>query len=68
MKHVERALPTARHVELDCGHVPQVEASAATHAAVSKLPGLAAQRSRSSDWTAPWSTLPPIATPGGVST
>jgi len=25
-KHVERALPAARHVELDCGHVPQLEA------------------------------------------
>ena len=37
MKHVERALPAARHLELECGHVPQVEASAATHAAVSKF-------------------------------
>ena len=25
MKHVERALPAARHVELDCGHIPQIE-------------------------------------------
>ena len=25
IKHVERALPAARHVELDCGHVPQIE-------------------------------------------
>jgi pimeloyl-ACP methyl ester carboxylesterase len=25
MKHVERTLPAARHLELDCGHVPQVE-------------------------------------------
>jgi pimeloyl-ACP methyl ester carboxylesterase len=33
-KHVERALPAARHVELDCGHVPQVEAPQGTHAAI----------------------------------
>ena len=25
MKHVERTLPGAKHVELNCGHVPQVE-------------------------------------------
>jgi pimeloyl-ACP methyl ester carboxylesterase len=34
MKHVERALPSARHVELDCGHVPQLERPRETHAAV----------------------------------
>jgi pimeloyl-ACP methyl ester carboxylesterase len=34
MKHVERALPAARHVELDCGHVPQVERPRETHAAI----------------------------------
>ena len=34
MKHVERTLPAARHVELDCGHVPQVEAPRETHAAI----------------------------------
>jgi pimeloyl-ACP methyl ester carboxylesterase len=34
MRHVERALPAARHVELDCGHVPQVEAPRETHAAI----------------------------------
>ena len=28
MKHVEEALPAARHLELDCGHVPQLEARA----------------------------------------
>jgi pimeloyl-ACP methyl ester carboxylesterase len=33
-KHVERALPQARHVELDCGHVPQVERPRETHAAI----------------------------------
>ena len=25
MRHVERALPRSRHLELDCGHVPQME-------------------------------------------
>ncbi|HEV2076070.1 MAG TPA: alpha/beta fold hydrolase [Thermoleophilaceae bacterium] len=33
-RHVERALPAARHVELDCGHVPQLEKPAETHDAV----------------------------------
>jgi pimeloyl-ACP methyl ester carboxylesterase len=33
-KHVERVLPAAQHVELDCGHVPQVERSRETHAAI----------------------------------
>ncbi len=33
-KHVERALPLARHLELDCGHVPQLEAPVQTHAAI----------------------------------
>jgi pimeloyl-ACP methyl ester carboxylesterase len=33
-KHVERALPAARHVELDCGHVPQLEAPKKTHEAI----------------------------------
>ncbi len=34
MKHVERALPAARHVELECGHVPQMERPRETHAAI----------------------------------
>jgi pimeloyl-ACP methyl ester carboxylesterase len=34
MKHVERALPAARHLELDCGHVPQLEAPEQTHRAI----------------------------------
>jgi pimeloyl-ACP methyl ester carboxylesterase len=34
MKHVERALPAARHVELDCGHVPQLERPRQAHAAM----------------------------------
>jgi pimeloyl-ACP methyl ester carboxylesterase len=33
-KHVERALPAARHLELDCGHVPQLEAPKETHRAI----------------------------------
>jgi pimeloyl-ACP methyl ester carboxylesterase len=37
MKHVERALPHARHVELSCGHVPQVERPRETHAAIRKF-------------------------------
>ncbi len=34
MKHVERVLPAARHVELDCGHVPQLERPRETHQAM----------------------------------
>ncbi len=34
MKHVEEALPSARHVELDCGHVPQVELPGPTNRAM----------------------------------
>jgi pimeloyl-ACP methyl ester carboxylesterase len=37
MKHVEKALPRARHVELDCGHVPQVERPRETHTAIRKF-------------------------------
>lgn len=32
--HVKQTLPSARHLELDCGHVPQLERSAETHAAI----------------------------------
>jgi pimeloyl-ACP methyl ester carboxylesterase len=34
MRHVERVLPAARHVELDCGHVPQVERPLETNDAI----------------------------------
>ena len=34
MRHVEECLPAASHVELNCGHVPQVESSRETHAAI----------------------------------
>jgi pimeloyl-ACP methyl ester carboxylesterase len=33
-RHVAEALPEARHLELDCGHVPQVELPPATHEAI----------------------------------
>jgi pimeloyl-ACP methyl ester carboxylesterase len=33
-RHVEEALPNARHVELNCGHVPQVERPKETHQAI----------------------------------
>ena len=33
-RHVTDALPNAEHLELDCGHVPQLEAPRATHRAV----------------------------------
>ncbi|HYB12733.1 MAG TPA: hydrolase, partial [Myxococcota bacterium] len=35
--HVKRTVPTARHFELDCGHVPQIERPAETHAAISEF-------------------------------
>ena len=37
MKHVEDCLPAARHVELDCGHVPQLEAPRETHRAIRRF-------------------------------
>jgi pimeloyl-ACP methyl ester carboxylesterase len=33
-RHVEAALPRARHLELDCGHVPQIERPRRTHSAI----------------------------------
>jgi pimeloyl-ACP methyl ester carboxylesterase len=33
-RHVSEAVPRAQHVELDCGHVPQLERPRETHAAV----------------------------------
>ncbi|HEY8518059.1 MAG TPA: alpha/beta fold hydrolase [Candidatus Binatia bacterium] len=32
--HVRRALPSSRHLELDCGHVPQLERPQETHGAI----------------------------------
>ena len=37
MKHVEAVLPEARHVELSCGHVPQLEAPRETHQAIRRF-------------------------------
>jgi pimeloyl-ACP methyl ester carboxylesterase len=34
-RHVQDVLPRARHLELDCGHVPQIELPEKTHAALS---------------------------------
>jgi pimeloyl-ACP methyl ester carboxylesterase len=33
-RHVRDALPSAHHVEIDCGHIPQFERPAQTHAAL----------------------------------
>ncbi len=33
-EHVERVLPAARHLELDCAHVPQLERPEETHRAI----------------------------------
>lgn len=35
--HVRRTLPAARHLELDCGHVPQIERPEETHAAIEEF-------------------------------
>ena len=36
-RHVAEALPHARQLELDCGHVPQIERPRLTHAAVAEF-------------------------------
>jgi pimeloyl-ACP methyl ester carboxylesterase len=36
-RHVREALPAAEHVELDCGHIPQFERPAQTHAALDRF-------------------------------
>jgi pimeloyl-ACP methyl ester carboxylesterase len=36
-RHVTDALPNAEHVELDCGHVPQLERPRETHAAIARF-------------------------------
>lgn len=38
-RHVAAALPRARHLVLDCGHVPQLEAPEQTHLAIRELLG-----------------------------
>ena len=39
MKHVEDCLPAAKHLELECGHVPQLESPRETHAAIRQFLG-----------------------------
>jgi pimeloyl-ACP methyl ester carboxylesterase len=36
-RHVTDALPTAKHLELDCGHVPQLERPRETHEAAARF-------------------------------
>jgi len=36
-RHVRESLPRAEHLELDCGHVPQLERPRQTHAAVAQF-------------------------------
>jgi pimeloyl-ACP methyl ester carboxylesterase len=36
-RHVRERLPAARHCELDCGHVPQLERPAQLHSAISRF-------------------------------
>ena len=36
-RHVAEALPNAEHVELDCGHVPQLERPRETHQAIARF-------------------------------
>lgn len=38
-RHVADTLPSAEHLELDCGHVPQLERPAETHAAMMRFFG-----------------------------
>jgi pimeloyl-ACP methyl ester carboxylesterase len=36
-RHVERELPTARHIELECGHLPQFERPRELHRAIARF-------------------------------
>lgn len=36
-RHVRERLPAAQHVELDCGHVPQLECPAQLHSAITRF-------------------------------
>jgi pimeloyl-ACP methyl ester carboxylesterase len=36
-RHVSEAVPAAEHLELDCGHVPQMERPRETHAAIERF-------------------------------
>lgn len=46
--HVKNTLPSARHLELDCGHVPQVERPAETNAAIAAFLEEGCRRSETS--------------------
>jgi pimeloyl-ACP methyl ester carboxylesterase len=37
VRHVQRAVPAAGHVELDCGHIPQLERPRETHEAIARF-------------------------------
>jgi pimeloyl-ACP methyl ester carboxylesterase len=39
MRHVQRTLPRAEHLELDCGHVPQLERPDDTHRRIAEFLG-----------------------------
>jgi pimeloyl-ACP methyl ester carboxylesterase len=57
-RYVREALPSARHLELPCGHVPQLERPAETHAAIDRFfasasNGRAARGSRAASRQAP---------------
>src|SRR5262249_20238805 len=43
-RHVKRAVPDARHVEVDSGHVPQLENPGPTHSAIASFLGRPRQR------------------------
>ena len=43
-RHVKRAVPDARHVEVDSGHVPQLENPGQTHGAIASFLGRPRQR------------------------
>jgi pimeloyl-ACP methyl ester carboxylesterase len=58
-RHVREALPTAQHVTLDCGHVPQLECPAALHAVMRRF--LAGHAFRAQPATAGKARLPSAA-------
>jgi pimeloyl-ACP methyl ester carboxylesterase len=58
-RHVREALPTAQHVALDCGHVPQLECPAALHAVMRRF--LAGHAFRAQPATAGKARLPSAA-------
>jgi pimeloyl-ACP methyl ester carboxylesterase len=47
-RHVEKALPKAKHLELDSGHVPQIERPAETHRAIKAFLTATRQRAAAS--------------------